>query len=98
MERKKKAEGKDAEEQSLPCSTASHEIVAPRIRDGILQYTIMEFVAPSESGESWALRDKGNGIVEDDQPPQAVPETSSTMPSPYRTIARWQSLNGSQFD
>ncbi|RFU78826.1 hypothetical protein TARUN_3393 [Trichoderma arundinaceum] len=84
------AEGKDAEERSLSASLASREIVAPRVRDGILQYTIMELVAPSESGESWTLRDKHNGIAEGDQPPQAVPVTSSALPSSHRIMARWQ--------
>ncbi|KAL7798211.1 hypothetical protein V8C37DRAFT_369106 [Trichoderma ceciliae] len=88
------AEGKDAEERafasSLVSSTVSREIVAPRVRDGILQYTIMELVAPSESGERWTLRDKGNGLVEDDQPPQTMPVTSGAMPSLHRIMARWQ--------
>ncbi|KAL7941641.1 hypothetical protein V8C42DRAFT_173571 [Trichoderma barbatum] len=92
------AEGRDVEEQSLPSSTASRAIVASRIQDDLLQYTITESVTPSYSGESWTLRDKGKDIVDDDQQPHAVPLTSSTMPCSYRTIACWQSLNGNQLD
>ncbi|KAL7934863.1 hypothetical protein V8C35DRAFT_279340 [Trichoderma chlorosporum] len=83
------AEGKDVEGQSLSSSMTSHEIVAPRIRDDILQYTTMESAWPNDFGESWILHDKGHGIVDDDQQPQTVPMASSTMQSSYRTIARW---------
>jgi hypothetical protein len=68
---------------------ASREIIAPRVRDGILQYTIAEMDAPSESGESWTLRDKANGIVDDDEPPQALSVTSRGMPSSHRMKAFW---------
>lgn len=86
----KKAEGRDAEEQSLPSSTACQvKIVAPRIRDDILHDTFMESVAPSDVGESWILHDEGNGIIDNDEQPQTVPLRSSTMPSSYRAIARW---------
>ncbi|KAH6606726.1 hypothetical protein Trco_005879 [Trichoderma cornu-damae] len=84
------AEGRDAEEQSFPSSTLSREIVAPRVRDGILQYTIMELVAPRECGEGWTLRDKDNGIADEDQPPQAVPVTSGAMSYSHRITARWK--------
>jgi hypothetical protein len=30
----------------------------PRVQDGILQYAMMELVAPREAGEHWSLRDK----------------------------------------
>ncbi|UKZ51462.1 hypothetical protein TrVGV298_005222 [Trichoderma virens] len=83
------AEGRDAEEQLLPISTASRESIAPRIRDDILQDTFMESAAPGDSGESWTLPNKGNGIVDDDQQPRTVTLASRTMPSSYRTIARW---------
>ncbi|OPB43140.1 hypothetical protein A0O28_0087760 [Trichoderma guizhouense] len=84
------AEGRDAEEQSLPSSTACQvNIVAPRIRDDILHDTFMESVAPSDVGESWILHDEGNGIIDNDEQPQTVPLRSSTMPSSYRAIARW---------
>ncbi|KAL6864156.1 hypothetical protein J3F83DRAFT_742724 [Trichoderma novae-zelandiae] len=84
------AEGRDADVQLMPPTTGSHEIVAPCIRDGILRHTIMDSVAPNESGESWILRDKGNGSIEDDQPPQDMPTTSLALPSSYHPMAGWQ--------
>ncbi|KAM0264718.1 hypothetical protein ACHAQJ_000543 [Trichoderma viride] len=85
-----KAEGKDAEEQSQSSSMVSRDIVAPCVRDGILQYTIAQLAAPSESGESWALRGESNGIVDDDESPQALSVTSGGMPSSHPMDALWQ--------
>ncbi|PKK48198.1 hypothetical protein CI102_6557 [Trichoderma harzianum] len=80
----------NAEEQSLPSSTACQvDIVAPRIRDDILQDTFMESVAPSDVGESWILHDKGNDIIDNDELSQIVPLRNSAMPSSYRANARW---------
>ncbi|KAH8128795.1 hypothetical protein LI328DRAFT_160486 [Trichoderma asperelloides] len=84
------AEGKDASERPQSSSTTSREIVTPRVRDGILQYTIAELVAPSASGESWALRDKFNGIVDDGEPPEALPMMGNAMPFSQRPKALWQ--------
>lgn len=36
----------------------SRDISVPRVQDGILQYTMMELVAPTVAGEHWTLRDK----------------------------------------
>lgn len=68
----------------------SREIATPRVRDGILQYTIAELVAPSASGGSWALRDKVNGIVDDDEPPELISMMGYGMPFSHRPKALWQ--------
>lgn len=47
------------------------DVVVPRVLDGILQYTLMELVAPMEPGEDWTLRDKAN------RPPPSLPVTSA---------------------
>ena len=50
----------------------SRDIVVPRVKDGILQYTTMELVAPTAPGEGlWTLRDKIT------QPPPYLPVTSA---------------------
>lgn len=46
--------------------------MVPRIRDGILQYAVMEFVAPSAPGDGWTLRDKSI------RPAPSLPVTSAT--------------------
>ncbi|PNP54243.1 hypothetical protein THARTR1_05450 [Trichoderma harzianum] len=93
------AEGRDAEERSLPSSTAYRvNIVAPRLRDDILQDTFMESVAPSDVGESGILHDKGNSIIDNGQQPQTLPLRGSTMTSSYQAIARRSLPNGSQLD
>ncbi|CCT71470.1 uncharacterized protein FFUJ_08452 [Fusarium fujikuroi IMI 58289] len=67
------ADGRDNEEPSLPSWGLSRDIVIPQVLDGILQYTLMELVAPSEPGDDWTLRDKAS------RPPPSIPVTS-TMP------------------
>jgi hypothetical protein len=70
----------------------SREAVTPRVRDGNLQYTITELVAPSAAGESWTLRDKSNIIVDDDEPPEALSMMGNDMPFSHRPKALWQLL------
>lgn len=70
----------------------SRENVTPRVRDGIFQYTIAEFVAPSAAGESWTLRDKFNDIVDDAEPSEALPVMGNGMPFSHRPKALWQLL------
>jgi hypothetical protein len=65
------ADGRDNEETYLPSLGLSREIVVPQVLDGILQYTLMELVAPSEPGDDWTLRDKVN------RPPPSIPVTSA---------------------
>jgi hypothetical protein len=36
----------------------SRDIAVPRVQDGVLQYAMMELVAPSVAGEDWSIRDK----------------------------------------
>ncbi|KAK7431605.1 hypothetical protein QQZ08_001823 [Neonectria magnoliae] len=66
------ADGRDNEESSLPQWGLPRDIVVPRVLDGILQYTLMELVAPSEPGDDWTLRDKANH-----RPPPSIPVTSA---------------------
>ncbi|KND94578.1 hypothetical protein TOPH_01232 [Tolypocladium ophioglossoides CBS 100239] len=63
--------GRENEQAKMPAWTASRDIVAPRVRDGVLQYVVMELVPPTEPGEHWTLRDKISA------PPPAVPVTSA---------------------
>ncbi|KAG5922825.1 hypothetical protein E4U53_003652, partial [Claviceps sorghi] len=70
----RQAEGRDDEKAPGPVSILSQDISVPRVQNGILQYTLMEFVAPAEPGHRWTLRDKAA------RPPPAVPVTSA-MPS-----------------
>ncbi|KAM6504874.1 hypothetical protein FSOLCH5_014792 [Fusarium solani] len=65
------ADGRDNEEPHLPSWGLPRDIVVPQVLDGILQYTLMELVAPSEPGDDWTLRDKGN------RPPPSIPVTSA---------------------
>ncbi|KAK2593398.1 hypothetical protein QQS21_008886 [Conoideocrella luteorostrata] len=65
------AEGRDDEKVPGPVSMLSRDINVPCVHNGILQYTLMELVAPSEPGEHWTLRDKAA------RPPPAVPVTSA---------------------
>ncbi|GJN74495.1 hypothetical protein JDV02_006043 [Purpureocillium takamizusanense] len=63
------ADGRENEQAKMPAwATISRDIVAPRVRDGVLQYVVMELVPPTEPGETWTLRDKA---------PPAVPVTSA---------------------
>ncbi|KAL7903253.1 hypothetical protein HDV63DRAFT_117461 [Trichoderma sp. SZMC 28014] len=78
------AEGKDANERSQSSSMTSREIVS--------QYTIAEFVAPDAAGESWALRDNVNGIVDDAEPLEALPGMGNGMLFLHRPKALWQLL------
>ncbi|KAI9158595.1 hypothetical protein HJFPF1_06593 [Paramyrothecium foliicola] len=48
----------------------ARDIVVPLVRNGVLQYAVMELVAPIEPGDGWTLRDKL------DRPPPALPVTS----------------------
>lgn len=70
----------------------SREIVTPRVRDGILQYTIAEFVAPIAAGESWTLREKFDGIVDDAEPPEAPSVMGNGVPCSHRPKTLWQLL------
>ena len=64
------AEGREVEHASTPTLVVARDIVVPLVRDGVLQYALMEFVAPIEPGDSWTLRDKLS------QPPPSLPVTS----------------------
>ncbi|KAM0454712.1 hypothetical protein ACHAO4_004525 [Trichoderma viride] len=86
------AEGKDTNERSQSSSMTSREIVTPRVRDGILQYTIAEFVAPIAAGESWTLHEKFNGIVDDAEPPEAPSVMGNGVPFSHRPKTLWQLL------
>lgn len=60
----------------------SRDIVVPRVQNSVLQYTMMELVAPTEPGTRlWTLREKAAH-----QPPPALPVTSA-MPSSSSTAA-----------
>ncbi|PNY26117.1 Uncharacterized protein TCAP_03953 [Tolypocladium capitatum] len=67
------ADGRENEQAKMPAWAVSRDIVAPRVRDGVLQYVVMELVPPTEPGEHWTLRDKISAA------PPAVPVTS-TLP------------------
>ncbi|KAF4507188.1 hypothetical protein G6O67_005853 [Ophiocordyceps sinensis] len=64
------AVGRDGERADVSPLRFSRDIVAPCVRDGVLQYVVMELVPPSEPGHRWQLKDKFPG------PPPAVPVTS----------------------
>lgn len=68
------AEGRDDEKAPGPASMLSRDISVPCVHNGVLQYMLMELVAPTEPGEHWTLRDKAA------RPPPAVPVTSGAMP------------------
>lgn len=69
----------------MPHWATTRDIIVPKLQDGILQYTMMELVAPTGPSEKlWTLRDK---VV---QPPLAVPVTSG--------IPTQSSFATSQFD
>ncbi|KAF7553148.1 hypothetical protein G7046_g7180 [Stylonectria norvegica] len=65
------ADGRDSEETLAPSWGIPRDIVVPRVLDGILQYTLMELIAPSEPGYEWTLRDKER------RPPPSIPVTSA---------------------
>ncbi|KAL4727573.1 hypothetical protein ACLX1H_004256 [Fusarium chlamydosporum] len=65
------ADGRDNGESALPTWGLPRDIVVPQVLDGILQYTLMELVAPSEPGDDWTLRDKTS------RPPPPIPVTSA---------------------
>lgn len=54
----------------MPGWVVSRDIVAPRVRDGVLQYVAMELIPPAEAGENWTLRHKVSAA------PPAVPVAS----------------------
>ncbi|KAK3196622.1 hypothetical protein K4F52_000504 [Lecanicillium sp. MT-2017a] len=69
------AEGRDSESAPLPPWALSRDVIVPRVRNGILQYTVMEVVqtAPNEYGEdAYILRAKIS------RPPPAIPVTTAT--------------------
>ncbi|KAL7922027.1 hypothetical protein ACQKWADRAFT_111926 [Trichoderma austrokoningii] len=80
------AEGKDANERPRSSSMTSREIVTPRVRDGILQYTIAELAAPI------ALHDEVSGIINGDEPLEAPSLTDNGMPLSHRPKSLWQLL------
>ncbi|OAQ73224.2 hypothetical protein VFPPC_00992 [Pochonia chlamydosporia 170] len=52
------AEGRDDEKAPASGWMMSRDIAVPCVQNGILQYTMMELVAPTVAGEHWSLRDK----------------------------------------
>ncbi|KFG79402.1 hypothetical protein MANI_009661 [Metarhizium anisopliae] len=52
------AEGRDDEKAPTSGWMMSRDIAVPRVQDGVLQYAMMELVAPTVPGEDWHLRDK----------------------------------------
>lgn len=79
------AEGRDAGEE-LPMVGNSawkmaKEICVPLIRDGALEYTLMEIVASDESGNDWTLRQKTP------QPTAYVPLTTRDTPDAVLSTA-----------
>ena len=64
------AEGREVEHGGTPTLVVARDIVVPLVRNGVLQYALMEFVAPTEPGDSWTLRDKLS------QPPPSLSVTS----------------------
>ncbi|KAK5997238.1 hypothetical protein PT974_02592 [Cladobotryum mycophilum] len=78
------AEGKDNEAEVLSSWTSSKDIVVPRVRNGVLQYTLMEIVASNEPGEGWTLKDKDVS----NRPPPALSVTSA-MPGSHGAGAEW---------
>ncbi|KAL7819260.1 hypothetical protein V8C44DRAFT_354784 [Trichoderma aethiopicum] len=74
------AEGRDAEEESMPSTMGSHGIVALRIREDILQHAFTELMAPNDSQESCIPDAKGNGFGGDDQTPQDMTMASLVLP------------------
>ena len=61
----------------MPPWTGCPDIVVPRVRDGILQYSLMELVAPNEPGKEWILRDKLNDPHPDCSVSEAIPLSRS---------------------
>ncbi|VUC22810.1 unnamed protein product [Clonostachys rosea] len=78
------AEGRDEEHKPSPSWPLSRDIVAPRVRDGILQYMLMELVAPTEPGHNWTLQDKAKPA------PPAVPVTSSVSEPAGTAVGRFE--------
>ncbi|KAG5977128.1 hypothetical protein E4U55_007036 [Claviceps digitariae] len=74
------AEGRDDEKTPSPHSMMSCDISMPCVQNGILQYTLMEFVGPTEPGYCWTLIDKAA------RPTAALPATSA-MPVPYGLVS-----------
>ena len=69
-----KAEGRDSDSAPMPSWTLSRDIIVPRVRNGILQYTVMEVVpsATAETGDdAYILRAKAT------RPPPAIPVTTA---------------------
>ncbi|KAG9257717.1 uncharacterized protein F5Z01DRAFT_671307 [Emericellopsis atlantica] len=57
------SEGRDDEPASppqvrQPAGSGAWDIIVPDIRDGVLQYTLMEMVAPTDNSTTWTLREK----------------------------------------
>ncbi|QUC16532.1 uncharacterized protein UV8b_00773 [Ustilaginoidea virens] len=83
------AVGRDDETLPGPVSMQPRDISVPSVQNGVLQYTLKEFVAPTEPSEHWTLRDKAA------QPPPAVPVTSA-MPSSSGIISTGMLAPGHQ--
>jgi hypothetical protein len=67
------AEGRDAGETDIvpPPWRFVREIYVPRVHDGVLQYVLMDIVAPGEQGNYWTVKEKPKR-----QPPPMVMVTS----------------------
>ncbi|CAI6097037.1 hypothetical protein V2G26_016005 [Clonostachys chloroleuca] len=78
------AEGRDEEHKQSSSWPLSRDIVAPRVRDGILQYMLMELVAPTEPGHNWTLQDKAQPA------PPAVPVTTSVSEPVGGAVGRFE--------
>ncbi|KAH7320085.1 hypothetical protein B0I35DRAFT_451020 [Stachybotrys elegans] len=77
------ADGRDGEHIQAPSWEVNHDIVVPCVQNGILQYVMMELIAPSKPGEHWTLRDKTE-----------KPATSLPMPTPSSFSSSVPSLPG----
>ncbi|KHO01837.1 uncharacterized protein MAM_00838 [Metarhizium album ARSEF 1941] len=56
------AEGRDDETAPTSGWMMSRDIAVPCVQDGVLQYALMELVAPAVAGEEWYLGDKTSRI------------------------------------
>ncbi|KFA63806.1 hypothetical protein S40285_09948 [Stachybotrys chlorohalonatus IBT 40285] len=75
------AEGRDTEQTQPSSWTMLRDIVVPRVQNGVLQYTLMEFVAPTYPGDNWTLRDKV------DQHPLGLPPATVLLSAPILATA-----------
>lgn len=81
------AEGRDSAEAQIQTSNKPREVQVPYYDDqGMLQYSLMEFVPEDQSGPYWTVRQKVTASTNPQQQPQLYRMAATTSDQPRAPI------------